>query len=114
MVQVQRGGHGAEWVAAAGTRVGWVVSCCPLFAFALVAGVVDGDAGAADTGWHDAITPAIVHAMKQHALRMPDELAERVDERAARVGLSRNAWLLKAVEWALEQPTKERVVKVRI
>lgn len=43
---------------------------------------------------------------KQHALRMPDELAEKVDQRAGKVGLSRNAWLVKAIEWAVEQPQR--------
>lgn len=49
----------------------------------------------------------MIRAMtKQHALRMPDELAAKVDERAGKVGLSRNAWLLKAIEWAVSQPTR--------
>lgn len=44
--------------------------------------------------------------MKQVQLRLPDDLAERIDERAGKVGLSRNAWLVKALEWATEQPVR--------
>lgn len=44
--------------------------------------------------------------MKQVQLRLPDDLAERVDARTAAVGLSRNAWLNKVIEWALEQPIR--------
>jgi hypothetical protein len=51
---------------------------------------------------------------RQVLLRLPDDLAARVDERAGYVGLSRNAWLVKALEWALEQPIKERVIKERV
>lgn len=52
---------------------------------------------------------------RQHILRIADdETFKLIDERAARVGLSRNAWIVKALEWALEQPTKERIEKVRI
>jgi predicted DNA-binding protein len=50
----------------------------------------------------------------QVPLRLPDELKARIDERRERVGLSRNAWIVKALEWAVEQPirtikTEERV-----
>lgn len=38
-------------------------------------------------------------------LRLPDDLAQRIDQRAAKVQLSRNAWLVKALEWALTHPT---------
>lgn len=41
-------------------------------------------------------------------LRLPDELIARVDERAGKVGLSRNAWAERAFEWALEQPVTKR------
>ena len=44
--------------------------------------------------------------MKQVQLRLPDELAEAIDKRTEKVGLSRNAWLVKALEWALEQPVR--------
>jgi predicted HicB family RNase H-like nuclease len=41
-------------------------------------------------------------------LRLPDDLAERIDERAAKVGLSRNAWAVRALQWAVEQPVTKR------
>lgn len=44
--------------------------------------------------------------MRQHALRIPDELMIRIDERASSVGLSRNEWLVRAIGWALDQPVK--------
>lgn len=48
--------------------------------------------------------------MTKHVdLRLPDDLAERIDKRAATVGLSRNAWLVKALEWALAHPTTVNV-----
>lgn len=37
-------------------------------------------------------------------MRLPDELKARVDEAAAREGLSINAWLVRAVTAALEPP----------
>jgi len=53
---------------------------------------------------------------QQIHVRLPAELVSRIDDRAQRVGLSRNAWFEKALEWALSQPvrvwtveTKERV-----
>lgn len=49
---------------------------------------------------------AIMVAMKQVQLRLPDDLAKRMDDRARSVGLSRNAWLNKVIEWALEQPIR--------
>ena len=42
-------------------------------------------------------------------LRLPDELAKRIDQRVASVGLSRNAWLVKALTWAVDQPVKTTV-----
>jgi len=51
--------------------------------------------------------------MKQVQLRLPDDLAERIDERAERVGLSRHAWLVKALTWALEQPTRTITVTMK-
>jgi predicted HicB family RNase H-like nuclease len=42
----------------------------------------------------------------QVPLRLPDELKARIDERRERVGLSRNAWIVKALEWAVEQPVR--------
>ncbi|MFF2271923.1 histidine kinase [Agromyces sp. NPDC058136] len=39
-------------------------------------------------------------------LRLPDHLKARVEEAAARDGLSVNTWLVRAVGQALEQPTR--------
>lgn len=52
--------------------------------------------------------------MKQHALRLPDELAEQIDVRAAKVGLSRNAWITRALEWAIQQPAKTVTIKQEV
>jgi len=52
--------------------------------------------------------------VKQHALRLPEELADAIDKRAELVGLSRNAWIVKALAWAIEQPIRETVVKERL
>lgn len=51
---------------------------------------------------------------KKVLLRVPDELAAAIDERAAKVGLSRNAWLVKALDWAVEQPVTTRTKQERI
>lgn len=51
---------------------------------------------------------------KQVQLRLPDDLAEKIDARADKVGLSRNAWLVKALEWAVEQPVKTVTTKQQI
>lgn len=59
-----------------------------------------------DPGGECARTIAIVVGMKQVQLRLPDDLAKRMDTRAQSVGLSRNAWLNKVIEWALEQPVR--------
>ena len=52
--------------------------------------------------------------MKQIPLRIPAELVARIDTRADLVGLSRNEWLRRAVEWALDQPITERTVKQKV
>lgn len=44
--------------------------------------------------------------MKQVQLRLPDDLAQRIDARAAKVGLSRHAWIVKALTWAEQQPIR--------
>lgn len=46
-------------------------------------------------------------------LRISAEQLAEVDERRAEVGLSRNAWLLKALAWALDQPIKTTTVNVK-
>jgi predicted transcriptional regulator len=51
--------------------------------------------------------------MQQVTARLPDDLIERIDQRAASVGLSRNAWLVKALTWAVEQPIRTQTVKER-
>lgn len=52
---------------------------------------------------------------KSIELRIPDELAERIDARVTKVGArSRNAWLVKALEWAVEQPVTTRTKQERI
>ena len=57
---------------------------------------------------------AIVVAMKQVQQRVPDDLAKRIDERAASVGLSRNEWINRALRWAVEQPVQTRTVKEKL
>ena len=52
-------------------------------------------------------------AQQQVNLRLDPELVERVDKRAAQTGHSRNAWLTRVVEWALEQPVTERTATVQ-
>lgn len=52
--------------------------------------------------------------MKQVQLRLPDDLAERIDVRAKRVGLTRHAWLIKALTWAEEQPVKTITTKEQL
>jgi predicted HicB family RNase H-like nuclease len=53
--------------------------------------------------------------MTKHVdLRLPEELAERIDARAGKVGLSRNAWLVKALDWAVSQPVQTQTVKQQI
>lgn len=47
--------------------------------------------------------------MKQVALRLPDDLADKIDERVELVGVSRNEWLIRALRWAVEQPITKRV-----
>lgn len=51
--------------------------------------------------------PLIAYAaMKQHALRIPDELWDRVEE--DREMIPRNPWLVLAIEYALTVSTAER------
>lgn len=45
--------------------------------------------------------------------RVDPELLDRIDQRAAQTGHSRNAWLTRVVEWALEQPVTERTTTVQ-
>lgn len=47
-------------------------------------------------------------------LRLPDDLAKRIDERVAQVGSSRNAWLVKALELVVSQPITTRTTEERI
>lgn len=51
---------------------------------------------------------------EQINLRVPGELRDKIDQRAEKVGISRNAWLNRALEWALEQPVTERPRKERV
>lgn len=47
----------------------------------------------------------------QVQLRVSPEMLKRIDGRRNEVGLSRNAWLVRALEWALAQPVKETTVR---
>jgi predicted HicB family RNase H-like nuclease len=47
---------------------------------------------------------------KQVNLRVDETTAARIDERAKKVGCTRNAWLNRAVLWALDQPVTTRQV----
>lgn len=44
--------------------------------------------------------------MQQWAVRIPDDLAKAIDKRAQSVELSRNAWIAKALQWAVDQPVR--------
>lgn len=48
--------------------------------------------------------------MKQIPLRLPDELVDLIDERAARFGMSRNAWCEKALRYVVELPARSETV----
>jgi predicted HicB family RNase H-like nuclease len=39
-------------------------------------------------------------------IRLPDDLKAIIAAHAKREGLSQNAWLVKALEWAVEQPVR--------
>jgi predicted HicB family RNase H-like nuclease len=52
---------------------------------------------------------------KQINLRVDEDTAARIDERAKKVGVTRNAWLNRAVRWALSQPvTTTTVVEEKV
>jgi predicted HicB family RNase H-like nuclease len=52
---------------------------------------------------------------KQINLRVDEDTAARIDERAKKVGVTRNAWLNRAVKWALSQPvTTTTVVEEKV
>jgi predicted HicB family RNase H-like nuclease len=55
-----------------------------------------------------------MHDMKPWALRVPDDLARRVDDRAKMVGMSRNEWVTRALEWAVSQPVRTETVKRKV
>jgi hypothetical protein len=50
---------------------------------------------------------------QQVNLRLSPEQLKAIDDRAQRVGLSRNAWVERALKWALEQPTRVRTVETK-
>lgn len=50
----------------------------------------------------------MIDMTKQVALRLPDDLLDRIDARAAKIGISRNAWLVRALGWAEGQPITTR------
>ena len=52
--------------------------------------------------------------LKQVNLRADEQLLARIDQRAERVGMSRNEWIRSALTWALEQPLTERHVQVKV
>lgn len=52
--------------------------------------------------------------MRQVALRLPDDLAAKIDKRAETVGVSRNEWLVRALEWVVEQPVTTRIKEERV
>ena len=52
---------------------------------------------------------------KSIELRIPDDLAAKIDARVSKVSAkSRNDWLVKALEWAVEQPVTTRTKQERI
>lgn len=50
----------------------------------------------------------------QTAIRLPPDLLETIDARSDLVGLSRNAWMVKALTWATEQPIRTVRVEERL
>lgn len=60
------------------------------------------------------MTSATVIAMKQVQQRLPDDLAEAIEKRAKSVGLSRNEWINRALQWAVEQPVRETVKREKL
>lgn len=58
------------------------------------------------------IVPSMTKAIE---LRLPDDLADKIDQRVAKVGAkSRNAWLVAALSWAVEQPVATRQTTEKI
>lgn len=52
---------------------------------------------------------------KSIELRIPDDLAAKIDARVEKVGAkSRNAWLVRALEWAVDQPVTKRTTEERV
>jgi predicted HicB family RNase H-like nuclease len=41
-------------------------------------------------------------------LRVPEDLKVAIEERRTKVGISRNAWMVRALRWAVEQPVTSR------
>ena len=39
-------------------------------------------------------------------VRFTQDLLDRIDQRSAAVGLSRNEWIVRALTWALNQPVQ--------
>ena len=52
---------------------------------------------------------------EQIAVRLPSkEMLARIDARAAAGGYSRNAWIIKALEWVLDQPVTTRTKREQV
>jgi predicted HicB family RNase H-like nuclease len=52
---------------------------------------------------------------KQMNVRLPDEeMLARIDARATAAGDSRNAWVVRALAWVLDQPVTTRTKREQI
>jgi len=41
-------------------------------------------------------------------MRLPEDLAEKIDKRAREKGISRNAWVIRALSWAVQRSEEKR------
>lgn len=54
-----------------------------------------------------------MYEREQVNLRVPKPLRLKIEERAKKVGISRNEWMIRALTWATEQPPTERARTVK-
>lgn len=58
------------------------------------------------------MTASKVRASKQVLLRLPQELVDKIDERAGLTGRSRNNWCIAALNWVTDQPVRDTTTTV--
>lgn len=49
----------------------------------------------------------------QMNVRVPASLVERIDARRGKIGLSRDKWAARALDWALRQPERPTELRTR-